>query len=292
MEVHLAAHPAGQERRLPAIFAIADDRMADRRHVRAQLVRAAGQWLQLHPGGAIAGAFDHAVSAARGLAVLLVDVHLFAAGARLLAERQIDDAVVDRRHIDDQRPIDLARGAARKALGEEGGGARGARQQQRTRCILVQPVDQLGPPLRLELKRVEQAIDMVVCLGAALRRKSGGLIDDDRLLVAVNHHRLHIIDLIVAQRRALTLRPRRLFLRWFQRGHADRLPSGQAIARRRAIAIDTQLAGARPFGDDRIAGVGQMTLEPAVEPDSVVIFADGELADVAGRRSMGHGGPR
>ena len=42
MEVHLAADPAGQERRRAAIFAVADDRMADRRHVDAQLVRAAG----------------------------------------------------------------------------------------------------------------------------------------------------------------------------------------------------------------------------------------------------------
>ena len=33
--------------------------MADRRHVRAQLVRAAGQRLQLDPGGAVAGAVDH-----------------------------------------------------------------------------------------------------------------------------------------------------------------------------------------------------------------------------------------
>ena len=59
VEVKLAADPAGQERFGPAIFGVADDRMADRRHVRAQLVRAAGQRLQLDPGGAVAGAVDH-----------------------------------------------------------------------------------------------------------------------------------------------------------------------------------------------------------------------------------------
>ena len=58
MKVELAADPAGQERLGPAIFGVADDRMADRRHVRAQLVGAAGQRLQLDPGGAVAGAVD------------------------------------------------------------------------------------------------------------------------------------------------------------------------------------------------------------------------------------------
>ena len=67
VEVHLAADPAGQERRRAAIFAVADDRMADRRHVDAQLVGAAGERLQLDPGGAVAGALDHAVAGARGL---------------------------------------------------------------------------------------------------------------------------------------------------------------------------------------------------------------------------------
>jgi hypothetical protein len=58
VEVHLAADRAGQERLLPAVLAVADDRVADRRHVDAQLVGAAGQRLQLDPGGAVAGAVD------------------------------------------------------------------------------------------------------------------------------------------------------------------------------------------------------------------------------------------
>src|SRR3546814_585596 len=128
VEVHLAADAPGEERRLPTIFAVADDRMADRRHMNAQLMRAPGEGLKLDPGGAIARAFDHAVAAARELPVFLIDVHLLAAGARLFSERQIDDAVLDSRHADDERPIDLARGAPRKAFGEEGRRARGDRK--------------------------------------------------------------------------------------------------------------------------------------------------------------------
>src|SRR3546814_6943860 len=74
VEVHLAADAPGEERRLPTIFAVADDRMADRRHMNAQLMRAPGEGLKLDPGGAIARAFDHAVAAARELPVFLIDV--------------------------------------------------------------------------------------------------------------------------------------------------------------------------------------------------------------------------
>src|SRR3546814_8230884 len=76
VEVHLAADAPGEERRLPTIFAVADDRMADRRHMNAQLMRAPGEGLKLDPGGAIARAFDHAVAAARELPVFLIDVPL------------------------------------------------------------------------------------------------------------------------------------------------------------------------------------------------------------------------
>ena len=71
VKVHLAADAAGQERVLTAIFAVADDRMADRRHVDAQLVRAAGERLEFDPGGTIAGAVDHAVAGPGGSGRLL-----------------------------------------------------------------------------------------------------------------------------------------------------------------------------------------------------------------------------
>ena len=94
--------PAGQERLGAAIFRVADDRVADRRHVRAQLVRAAGQRLQLDPGGAVAGAVDHPPAGLRGKPVLLADMHLLAAGARLLGERRVDHR--PRRHRARRRP--------------------------------------------------------------------------------------------------------------------------------------------------------------------------------------------
>src|SRR6185369_4627970 len=85
MKVHLAADRAGEECRLAAVFAVAHDGVADRRHVDAQLVGAAGQRLEFHPGGAVARAVKHAIAGAGGLALsAFVDHHLLAAGARLL----------------------------------------------------------------------------------------------------------------------------------------------------------------------------------------------------------------
>src|SRR5690606_30991744 len=118
VEVHLAADRAGQEGVLTAVLAVADDRMADRRHVHAQLVRAAGQRLQLDPGGTVAGAIDHAVASPGRLAAFGVDVHFFSAGAGLFGERRIDRPVVDIGHADHQGPVYLLRRSAREALRE------------------------------------------------------------------------------------------------------------------------------------------------------------------------------
>src|SRR3546814_13926435 len=118
VEVHLAADAPGEERRLPTIFAVADDRMADRRHMNAQLMRAPGEGLKLDPGGAIARAFDHAVAAARELPVILIDVHLLAAGARLFGERQLDAAVLASRPAVDERHLHPAPAAPPTALVE------------------------------------------------------------------------------------------------------------------------------------------------------------------------------
>ena len=42
MQMHLAANTAGKEGVLPAIFSVAHNRVADGRHMRAQLVGASG----------------------------------------------------------------------------------------------------------------------------------------------------------------------------------------------------------------------------------------------------------
>jgi hypothetical protein len=73
---------------------------------------------------------------------------------------------------------------------------------------------------------------------------------------------------------------RRIRLRGLGRRHADRLTRLDVIARFRTRAVEPKLPGARPFGDGGEAGVGQMPLEPAIEPDAVIVRTDAEGADI------------
>ena len=67
------------------------------------------------------------------------------------------------------------------------GGARRPRHQQRARRVLVEPVDELGPARRPG-DPVEQAVEMLGRLGAALRGEARRLVEHERAGVLVDHH--------------------------------------------------------------------------------------------------------
>ena len=200
VQVHLAADPPGQERRRAAIFGVADDRVADRRHMRAQLVGASGHRLEFDPCRASAGTVDLAIAGARGKAFLLVDHHLFAARPGLLGERGVDHAFRGRRPADDQRPIDFARGAPGEGLGEMSRGPGRPRDEQYPRRVLVEAMDELGALALLVGQRVEQAVDVLNGVGPALRRKARGLVEHDPVGPARQHHVLNVARFLLGQR--------------------------------------------------------------------------------------------
>ena len=281
VKVHLAADAARKERVGPAILTVAYNRMADCRHVDAQLMGAPGLWLQFDPGGAVACMVDHPVAGAGGLALsAFIDHHLLAAGAGLLGQRQIDEAILDRRNPGDQRPIDLARRAPRKALGKERRAARSARDQQHARGILVEPVNQprarSGAGVVKRQERIEQPVNMLAHSGAALGGKSRRLVEHDRGAVLRNHHRLGLTNLFLGQG---PTRQRPLALgRGAAGGDAQDLARSQPVIDRGALAIHPDLPGPRPARDHGEADQRQMALEPAVQPHPIVVRLNGELA--------------
>ena len=284
VEMHLAADRASQEGLGSAIFTVADDGMADRRHMHAQLVGAARQRLQLDPGGAVAGAVDNAVAGAGSEAfTALVHHHLLAAAARLLGERQFDQAVVDVGHAGDQRPIDLARRAAGKALGKVGGAAGGAGNQQDAGGILVEPVDQ-ARARAVSGKGIKQPIDMLLGAGAALRREARRLVEYDGGAVLRQHHRLGQGDLVFGK--CLARGRARAFGCGAARRDAQHLAGDEAVFGCSSLAIDPDLPGASPAADRGEADLRQVALEPAVKPHPVVVRADGELADLVVVRTL------
>ena len=122
---------------------------------------------------------------------------------------------------------------------------------------------------------IEQPVDMARRLGAALGGEAGGLVEDDGGLGLQHHHVLGQRQLFRAERAALA---RRTVRRLAARRHADLLPGDEPIVGLGALAVDADLPGASPFADRGEADLGQVPLEPAIEPDPVVIGYDHELA--------------
>ena len=159
------------------------------------------------------------------------------------------------------------------------GRPRRARDQQRTRRILVEAVDQLGPSAVIG-QPVEQAIEMLRSLGAALRREARRLVEHEGARISIDHHVAHQLLFLWRQLLALTLRTRRPRRHGLERGNTDLLPRFDPVARHRALAGQPQLPGPRPARNQVEADIRHVPLEPAVEANAVVVVADGKDARV------------
>ncbi len=147
--------------------------------------------------------------------------------------------------------------------------------------ILVEPVDEARAgdlAVLLGHEGFEQAVDVVLGAGAALRGEARRLVQHDGGAVAVEHHRVGLRQLVVGQLDALALRG--AFARAFAAGgHADFLARLDPVLGLGALAVDADLAGARPARDRVEADLRQVPLEPAVQPGAVVVMAHGKAAD-------------
>ena len=252
--------------------------MANRRHVHPQLVGAPGQRLQLNPGGLAAGLIDHPVAGPGALArAALIDHHLFAAATRLFGERQLDQPVLDLRHPHHQRPIDLARRAAREMLGKISRAARRACDQQHARGILVEPVDEPGPRAFVGGIGIEQAIDMLIGTAAALRGEARRLVKHQRRGRAQDYHVFGHVQLGFGQGLG---HPRGLGRGIAARRHPHDLSGGDPVSRIGALAVQADLPGPGPAADRGKADLRQVALEPAIKPRPVIVRRNGELANL------------
>src|SRR3546814_18779022 len=91
-------------------------------------------------------------------------------------------------------------------------------------------------------------------LGPALRGETRWLVDDDSLRVAMDHHLVHIGDLILAQGAPLDARLRRGGR--FGGRNTDDLPRLEPVSRRGALAIDAKLPCTWPERDEVEGRVG------------------------------------
>jgi len=283
MKVKLAADAAGQEGLGPAIFCIADDRMANRSHVRAKLMRPAREGLKLNPGSAIARAVDHPPTGLGRKSVLLVDMHLLPTGSGLLGKRRVDHAFRGVRHSDNQSPIDFAGRPSGKCLGKMAGGSCSPGDQKRSRCVLVETMHKLWPSAFVR-KPVQKPIEMLRGLRPALRRQSRRFVQHESAGILVDHHVANELRFFFSERIASRLLPLRRGCRIEWR-HTDFLTRFHSVAGYRPFPVQAKLAGSRPAGHDVEADIRHVPLEPAVQADSVVVIGYGKSAYIAhGRR--------
>ena len=164
---------------------------------------------------------------------------------------------------------------------KKAGGARRAREQQRARRVLVEPVDELGPRRASSARPSSSPSRCCGGLGPALGGEARRLVDDDRrriLWITISRTKAISSSLSCSRSRALGAAARRP-----ARPGARGSPGPASIRSPGAARLPSsaELAGARPARDEVEAGIGQVALEPAIEADAVVVGRDGELADLS-----------
>ena len=206
--------------------------------------------------------------------MFLADVHFFAAGAGLLGQRRIDHALVAVGHPNDDRPIDLARRSAGERLGEMAGRARAPSDQQRTRRVLVEPVDELGRPPSSSGRRAGDRV-LVVFVPPCVARPGGLLRTKAFGSSKITMSRTNCSSSAVSGWASAWSAIATPCCPAAEPGFPARLRRGRRAPRACPRGATGQSA---PTRDEVEADLRQMPLKPAVEADAVVVLADGEGA--------------
>ena len=142
-------------------------------------------------------------------------------------------------------------------------------------------MDQPGPVLEAEPKRIEHAVDMPLGARAALHGEARRLVEDDDVFVLVDHQRLDLGGIAIGDGGDF---PR---LRWRRRRdagrQADLLPRLDPVLSLDPPPIDTDLPRAQQFLQGSVGQSGEMTLEPAIQPQAGLVVGDGAVLDLAAR---------
>ena len=119
--------------------------------------------------------------------------------------------------------------------------------------------------------------------GAALHRQPRRLVQHDDLVVLVYDQAADLLGVAVRHGRDLARLGRR------RGGDAGRQADGLAgldpVLALGALAVDADLAGAQKLLQGAVAQLGEMALEPAIEPQAGLVVGDGSGLDLGARRS-------
>ncbi len=286
VQVQLVRNLALAARERGAIFEIADDGRSERCQMHANLVRAPRQRLCGDPGIFIARVIDHDIIGQRVFRVFVVDVladnALIAAMrpvAPLFRQRQLDRAAFFLRHAFHERPIDFLGVAFCQQLRQQRRHRGGTRDKQHAGRVAVEPMHQLGALLLFIHERAQHPVHMLGEARAALRRKPGRLVQNDDRGVHVDDGILDGLILRLIHLCALCgcffeLLGRAGVDAFQLRRQAKHLACGQPLARLGALAVHPDLTLAQQLLQHDVAERRVVALEPAIDPDVVVVFGN------------------
>ena len=276
--VELQLQPLRQLGRiLRPIFGIAQDRVADGLHVRAQLVGPPGSRSQGHPGHPLRGAGDSDIFSLRRIAARVFGIgrdHQFTVADTGLDQIELDHPLRWPRRASDDRPIGLFRTPLGEGAGEMGGRRRSLSKDQHAGGVPVQAVHQLGSIDSLA-PGAQQSVNVVHRLCATLDGEAGRLVERQHLVVLVEDQGADERCVAGGERGLLVAR-----LLGVRKGrHPHHCASGELGVRFDPAAIDADLARARHLLDLDMVQVRPAPLEPAIQPRAVLAGADIEGAN-------------
>jgi hypothetical protein len=205
-----------------------------------------------------------------------------APGAGGAHQRDFDAPRYRHRAAGEDGPVNLLDRAGAEGLGETGGDAGRACEENDAGGVAIEAMHEAGAMVAAEAQGIEHAIEMLRDSRAALRGQAGGLVEYKHLLVAINHQLFEIAALAFVQLHHVARWGRR---RGRERGHAHRLARREAHRRIDARAIHPHLAGAAEFLDRALRHSREMAAEPAVQADIRLILRDLDRADTHSPRS-------
>ena len=211
--------------------------------------------------------------------MLLADVHLLAAGARLLGERRVDHALRPRRARRRPAPNRPSSPCGRRKPWRNGPPRGQSAPPAKRPTYPCRAGGRAWAARRSSARPSSSRSRCCVVLVPPCVASPGGLLRTNACGSSVDDHVAHELHFFLGQRLALALRPARS-------APAPRRPAGRGFpARPRSgrpgrpcLPLSAQLPGPRPARDDVEADVRHVPLEPAVEPDAVVVLVDGEGA--------------
>ncbi len=243
----------------------------------AQLVGAPRQRHQFQPSGLFIHFVNHAVQRHGGLAVLFIDAHGFAAEfPRRFQQFGGDPPLFDFRRSEHQSPVNLFGFARTESVGQLGGRGGRAPQNQNAAGVLVQPVNQTGIFILVETQCRQHPVQMPRHPRSALNGQPRGFVQNQNVVILVNHQTLDESGVFVADLHGVAARFGRCHRRPFfrQRRHAHDLSRGHALRRFGALAVHLDLLGAQQLLQLPLRHLRVMPPEPPVQTDDAVVFAD------------------